>query len=64
MKICALLVPKEMKVEHTGGVKTLSDEQLDQAILALRRAYSALPAISWPPSAADRRGLFAKGATR
>jgi hypothetical protein len=37
MKICALLVPKEMKVEQTGGVKTPSDEQLDQAIAALRK---------------------------
>src|SRR5262249_47676722 len=26
MKICALLVPKEMKVEHAGGLKTLADE--------------------------------------
>jgi hypothetical protein len=29
MKICALLVPREMKVEHAGGLKALSDEQLD-----------------------------------
>src|SRR5438094_10323634 len=34
MKICALLVPKEFKVEHTGGVKDLSDEELDHAIAA------------------------------
>src|SRR6516164_1894828 len=26
MKICALLVPKEMKVEHAGGLKALADE--------------------------------------
>jgi hypothetical protein len=36
MKICALLVPKEMKVEHAGGLKALTDEQFDQAIPALR----------------------------
>jgi hypothetical protein len=35
MKICALLVPREMQVEHTGGVKAMSDEQLEQAIEAL-----------------------------
>ena len=35
MKICALLVPREMKVEHSGGVKAMSDEQLEQAIEAL-----------------------------
>jgi hypothetical protein len=32
MKICALLVPREMKLEHSGGVKAMSDEQLDRAI--------------------------------
>src|SRR5258708_37793064 len=35
MKICALLVPREMQVEHTGGVKAMADEQLEQAIGAL-----------------------------
>ena len=37
MKICALLVPREMKVEHSSGVKTMSDEQLEQAIEVLQR---------------------------
>jgi hypothetical protein len=32
MKICALLVPREMKLEHSGGVKAMSDEQIDRAI--------------------------------
>jgi hypothetical protein len=36
MKICALLVPKELKVEHSAGVESLTDEQLDQAISAIR----------------------------
>src|SRR6266700_2991484 len=31
-KLYALIVPKEMKVEHSQGVKALTDEQLDQAI--------------------------------
>src|SRR5262245_38642193 len=35
MKICALLVPKEMRVERSGGVSELSDEQLDAAIVAI-----------------------------
>ena len=29
MKIRALLVPKEFKLEHTGGVKSMTDEQID-----------------------------------
>src|SRR5260370_33473925 len=32
MKICALLVPKEMKLEHTGGVKSMTDEQIERSI--------------------------------
>src|SRR5262245_57710426 len=37
MKICALLVPREMKLEHSGGVKTMSDEQLEQAIELIKQ---------------------------
>src|SRR4029077_18622935 len=29
LKILALLVPREMKVEHSGGVKAMTDEQLE-----------------------------------
>jgi hypothetical protein len=36
LKVCAMLVPKEMKVEHSGGVKAMTDEQLDAALKALR----------------------------
>ena len=36
MKICALLVPREMKVEHSGGVKAMSDEQLEAGIAAIQ----------------------------
>src|SRR5262245_1001473 len=36
MKICALLVPREMKVEHSGGVKAMSDEEIEQTIAAIR----------------------------
>ena len=36
LKICALLVPKEMKLEHTGGVKAMTDEQLEAGIEAIQ----------------------------
>src|SRR2546422_4226203 len=36
LKICALLVPKEMKLEHTNPLSSLSDEELGQALAALR----------------------------
>ena len=35
MKICALLVPREMRVEHSGGVKAMTDEQLEAGIAAV-----------------------------
>jgi 2-oxoglutarate dehydrogenase complex dehydrogenase (E1) component-like enzyme len=41
MKICALLVPREMKVEHAGGVKAMSDEQIEQAIEAIQAMLAA-----------------------
>jgi hypothetical protein len=31
-----MLVPKEMKLEHQGGIKAMTDEQLDAALEALR----------------------------
>src|SRR5262245_35866611 len=32
LKVCAMLVPRELKVEQTQGVKALTDEQLEAAI--------------------------------
>jgi hypothetical protein len=70
MKICALLVPREMKLEHSGGVKAMSDEQIDRAIeyieemLAKREAGAkakviegeaeVVPSLPAPEAAAPR----------
>src|SRR5262245_53369706 len=40
MKICALLVPREMKLEHSGGVKAMTDEQLERSLEILRDAIA------------------------
>src|SRR5262249_8423039 len=32
MKICALLVPRELQVEHSGGIKAMTDDQIERAI--------------------------------
>jgi hypothetical protein len=32
LKVCALLVARETKIEHSGGVKAMSDEEIEQAI--------------------------------
>jgi hypothetical protein len=36
LKVCAMLVPREMKIEHKGGIKEMSDEQLEAAIEMLK----------------------------
>jgi len=41
LKICAFLVPREMKLEHSGGVKDLTDEELEQAIAAIKAMLAA-----------------------
>ena len=41
MKICALLVPREMKVEHNNAIKNLTDEQLEAMIEHLQASLEA-----------------------
>jgi hypothetical protein len=36
MKICALLVPRELQVEQSGGVKAMTDEQLEASLAILK----------------------------
>jgi hypothetical protein len=40
MKICALLVPK-MQIEQSGTIKQMSDEQIEQAIVAIQAMLEA-----------------------
>jgi hypothetical protein len=41
VKVAALLVPREMKVEHSSWVKGLTDEQLEAAINAVQELLDA-----------------------
>jgi hypothetical protein len=41
MKICALLIPKEMKVAHSTGVKDWTDAELEDAIVVLKDMMAA-----------------------
>src|SRR5262249_54789299 len=41
LKVCALLVPREMKLEHSGGVKAMTDEQIAGAIAAIEAWMAA-----------------------
>ena len=58
LKVCAMLVPREMKVEHSGGVKAMSDEELERgiemitAMLAAREAGEQAKVIEATPEPA------------
>ena len=41
MKICALLVPREMRVEYSGGVKSMTDEELERGIEVIQSMLAA-----------------------
>ena len=41
VKLLVLLVPREMRVEHTGGVKAMTDEQLEQGSEAITAMLAA-----------------------
>jgi hypothetical protein len=60
LKLLVLLVPREMKVEHTGGVKAMTDEQLEQGIEAITAMLAARE--SRRRGAGDRRCARAGGA--
>ena len=32
LKVCAMLVPKELKFEHSGGIKAMATEQIERSI--------------------------------
>jgi hypothetical protein len=41
LRVCAMMVPKELKLEHSQAVKALSDEQIEQAIEAIQTMLAA-----------------------
>ena len=41
MKICALLVPREMQIEHSSTIKQMTDEQIEEAIAAIQAMLDA-----------------------
>ena len=40
-KLLTLLCPRDVKVEHSGGVKAMTDEQLEAGIEAIQRMLEA-----------------------
>ena len=41
MKICALLVPREMQIERSSTIKQMTDEQIEEAIAAIQAMHDA-----------------------
>lgn len=41
LKMLVLLVPREMQIEHSGGVKAMTDEQLERSIELLQAMIAA-----------------------
>src|SRR5262249_19768577 len=41
LKLLVLLVPRDMRVEHSGGVKSMTDEQIEQAIAWIQAMLAA-----------------------
>jgi hypothetical protein len=41
LKLLVLLVPREMKVGHSGGVKAMTDEEIEQAIELIQDILAA-----------------------
>ena len=41
LKLLVLLVPRDMRVEHSGTIKQMSDEQIEQAIAAIQSKLAA-----------------------
>ena len=41
LELLVLLVPREMQIEHSGGVKAMTDEQIEQAIEAIETMLEA-----------------------
>lgn len=46
LKLLVLLVPREMQIEHSGGVKAMSDDQIEAAIEAIQTMLAAREAGS------------------
>ena len=73
LKMLVLLVPRELQIEHSGGVKAMTDEQLETALAALKGLLEAreakmvdvTPEPEKPkrkrPTKAERGALFAPG---
>ena len=41
VKLLALLVPREMQIEHTNRIKQMTDEEIEQAIEAIQTMLAA-----------------------
>jgi hypothetical protein len=61
LKMLCLLVPRELQVEHSGSVKEMTDQQIEDAIAAIKQMIAereagmidVTPDMAEEPSAVD-----------
>ena len=73
LKVCAMLVPREMKLEHSGGIKAMTDEQIERSIELIKgmlaerdaaRKAKVIEAVAEPVGDLSQRILSASKRTR
>jgi hypothetical protein len=64
LKLLVLLVPREMPFEHSGGVKAMTDEQIEAAIEAIQGMLAQPAAGEAAKSLKARRSLPRFGTAR
>jgi len=55
LKMLVLLVPRELQVEHSGSVKEMTDQQIEDAIAAIRRTIPLQSTANAAPCPCHRR---------
>jgi hypothetical protein len=48
LKVCAMLVLREMQIEHSGGVKAMTDEQIERGIALIKEIMAKREAAANP----------------
>src|SRR5262249_56254401 len=46
--VCAMLVPKELKFEHSGGIKAMTTEQIERSIEIIKEILAHREAAPTP----------------
>jgi hypothetical protein len=48
LEVCAMLVPREMKIERSNAIKDMTDEQIERSIELIKEMLAQREAKGWP----------------